>query len=105
MPIQPFIVDAEVQTLHFDLKRATPAVQWQEVDVTFGSANADYDIQHTLTPSDPENVRYLVVSADRATSLYHDQSGTRRSWVSGLITLRSSVASAAVKLLLYVPRG
>jgi len=90
--------------LERDIEEATPSARFQEILVTFGSADTDYDIAHTLRPADPENIRYQIVSADRATSIYHDQSGTRKPWSAGVIILRSSAASAVVRLLLTIPR-
>ena len=85
------------------LLKRLPVAQYEYVDVTFGSANTDYDIRYTtLKPPDPNAVRYLVVSADRACQVYEDLSGSRRSWVSGLIILRCSAATASVRLLLFV---
>ena len=77
-------------------------VEWQYVEITFDSANTDRIIEHALHPPSVEEVNYQVVRADRATSIYHDQSGTRRYWGSGFIVLKSSIASAKVRLLLTV---
>ncbi len=87
-----------------EFKRATPASHFEYVTVTFTSANTDQDIKVTLMPGDPENIEYLVVRKDRACDIYHDQSGTRRAWVAGRITLKSTIASAKVRLLLFIPR-
>ena len=86
------------------LEGGIPATSFEYVDVTFGSANVDHDILTALRPASPEDIAYLVVRADRATSLYHDQSGTRRPWGAGYLVLRSSVANAVVRLLLFTPR-
>lgn len=77
-----------------------PFSVYQYVDVTFGDANVDAFIQHNLPASDPEKVRYEVVSADRAARVYHDQSATRRAWGTGYILLRCDVANAVVRLRL-----
>ena len=90
--------------LERDIEEAAPAARFEEVIVIFGSANTDFDILHNLHPASPENIRYQVVNADRATSIYHDQSSTRKPWGTGYIILRSSAASARVTLLLSVPR-
>ena len=89
----------------YEVDRATSYVGHPKVvEVEFGTANTDQMVPHTLETNDPENVLYTVVKADRATSIYNDQSSTRRLWQDGYIILRSSVANAIVKLLLGVPR-
>ena len=85
-----------------NLVRYAPYAQWERVDVTFGAANKDYDIPHTLKVADPEDVDYSVLRADRATSIFHDQSATRTPWQPKYILLRSSAASAVVTLLLSI---
>jgi hypothetical protein len=87
------------------LDRGLPSASYEYVDVTFGSADADQDIRHSLRPLNPEDVEYLLVRSDRATALYHDQSGTRTPWSAGRITLRSSAASAVTRILLFTKRG
>ena len=85
------------------LLRRLPIAQYEYVDVTFGSANTDYDIRYTsLKPPNPQEVRYLVVSSDRACQVYEDLSGTRRAWASGFVILKCSTANAVVRLLLFV---
>jgi hypothetical protein len=80
-----------------------PFAEWEEVDVTFSStANADTFIRHTLTPATPEAVNYIIVRKGQAAHVYHDISGTRKPWQLNYIILRSDVASAKVRLLLYV---
>lgn len=101
----PTLSALELQQLKREFLAATPFKDFQFVNVTFGTANADLDIRHDLIPDDPENIRYWVVWSDRATSLYHDYSGTRKAWGKGYIILRSSVASAVVKLLIFIPRS
>ena len=89
----------------YEVDRATPYADHPVVvEVKFGTANTDQMVPHKLGTNDPENVIYTVVKADRATSIYNDQSSTRRLWQDGYIILRSSVANAIVKLLLGVPR-
>ncbi len=90
--------------LEQQLDRRVFSAQWEEVSIVFGSADVDFDIVTALRPPDPENIRYLVVGCDRATSLYHDQSATRRPWGVGYVVLRSSVANAVVTVVLYIPR-
>ncbi len=83
--------------------RSQPWAQWETVDVTFSStADGDTAIQHTLNPPTPEHVNYIVLRNGQATSIYHDTSGTRKTWGPGNIILRASTASAKVTLLLTV---
>lgn len=97
-------VEQEVRYLDEDMRKATPAAQYTYVDVTFGSANADHDIVHALRPADPDALDYQVVRADRATSIYHDTSASRKRWGKGYVILRSSVANAVVRILLTIER-
>jgi hypothetical protein len=77
-----------------------PYGAFEYVDVTFGTANTDQIVEHTLETVYPEDVNYELVKADRATAIYNDQSASRRPWGRGYIILRSSVANAQVRLLL-----
>lgn len=88
----------------YDFRHATPAADHQYVDVTFSSANADMDIRHNLIAPNPDDIQYQIVRADRATSIYHDTSSTRKVWTREYVILRSSAASAVVRLLLTVKR-
>lgn len=101
-PDSPLIPPAERQ-YDKELAKGLAFDGLQYVDVTFGAADTDLDIRHTLNPTSFEDVGYLVVKADRATSIYNDQTGTRRPWGQGYIILRSSVADATVTLLLFKP--
>lgn len=98
------MLDRDVPLLWQALWRGSPAAAFEFVDVTFTTANIDHDVLHGLTPPNPEDVEYIVLRADRATSIYHDQTGTRRPWGHGYIILRSSTANAVVKVLLMVKR-
>lgn len=82
--------------------KASPFASYQYVTVTFGTANTDLDIVHTLAAPDPDAIDYQVVRADRAVVVYHDASGGRRPWVAGRLTLRANTANAVVDLLLTV---
>lgn len=83
---------------------ATPATNFQYVEVTFGSANTDLDIRHSLRAVAPDDIQYQVMRTDRATSIYNDESATRKVWTSDYVILRSSVANAAVRILLTAKR-
>lgn len=98
MPIKSF---GDIR-LEADLRQQVPFGRFEFVTVTFSlGADTDTDIATTLTPANPEDVRYLVVSADRSTNIYHDQSSTRRAWPEGYLVLRSSAASAVCRLLVF----
>lgn len=84
------------------LKQHTPFAQHQLVDVTFGEAYADTEIRHTLQPPTPEHILYYVMDQAQSATIYRDMSGSRKPWRDGVITLRSNVANARVKLLLAV---
>ena len=101
-PASPSELSQALLAVEKNLVRYAPYAQWERVDVTFGAANTDYDIPHTLKIADPEDEDYSVLRADRATSIFHDQSATRSPWQLGYVLLRSSAASAVVTLLLTV---
>jgi hypothetical protein len=77
-----------------------PFSAYQYVDVTFGTAGVDTLVTHSLPVSDPEDVRYEVIKADRACRVYDDQSATRRAWGNGYLLLRCDVNDAVVRLRL-----
>jgi len=84
------------------LKAQLPFAKYEYVNVTFSlGADTDTDVLYTFTVSDPNDVRYLLINADRSTNLYHDQTPTRKAWQNGRIILRSSAASAVCRLLLF----
>lgn len=79
-----------------------PFAEWQEVDVVFpASANVDVPVLHTLAPSDPEAIYYIVLRKSAAGHAYHDTSVTRKAWQPGYILLRSDVANVKMTLLLF----
>ncbi len=90
--------------LREDFEHASPFTQFEYVPITFLAADTDLDIRHHLTPPTPEQVDYQLVRTDRATTLYHDTSGTRRPWGKGFMTLRSSTANAVTTILVTVRR-
>lgn len=104
LPGAPGLPAQERQSVE-ELFLGSPFADFEILEVTFGAANVDLDIRHHLSPKDAEGVGYLVLRADRATSIYDDHSGTRKPWTSAVITLRSSVADAQVQLLLIQPRS
>ena len=88
------------KTLEGRHQLSVPFSYFQYIDVTFGTANTDVLVEHLLLPTDPEDVNYEVVRADRATSIYHNQAAGRKPWGRGYVVLRSSVADAVVRLRL-----
>ncbi len=84
--------------------QASPYFSFEYVEVTFGAANTDLDIRHGIATASPDNIQYTLVRADRATSIYNDQSATRKPWNDGYVILRSSVANANCRILLTVKR-
>lgn len=101
---QPNLTLLEILQLRQELLSATPYTTYEYVNVSFTAADTDKDIRHNLRPADPEGIHYQVVRRDRNTTIYHNQTGTRREWGAGYIVLRSSAASANVTLLLFTPR-
>ncbi len=77
--------------------------QHQVVHVTFSAtAYADTDILHTLTPSSPEFLDYVVLKTGQPCRIYHDASATRTAWTSGRILLRCDTAGAIADILLII---
>lgn len=74
--------------------------QWQYVNATFGTANVDLLIPHTLIVVNPEDVRYIVVRSSGPAVVYQDLSVSREPWSKGIIRLRASAPTAA-RLLLF----
>lgn len=97
------ILPAAEQQFDTEIVKGVAFDAFQFIEVTFGAADTDLDIPHTLAPVDPESLGYIVLRADRATSIYHDQSGTRRPWTRDYIVLRSGTADAVVTLLIVKP--
>ena len=71
--------------------------------MTFTSAGVDMDIAHTLNPTDPENVRFLIISRVGDASIYRDSSASRKLWQATHIWLRADAACTA-RLLLFLER-
>lgn len=84
---------------------STPFVDFEYVDVTFNTANADTDIRHNLHPDNPEDIDYYLVRSDRSCNVYNDNTGSRKAWGKGYVILRCTTASATVRLLLMVKRA
>lgn len=101
----PTISSLELSQIKREFLAATPFTDFEFVDVTFPvGANTDKDIRTTLTPDDPNNIDYLVIRADRACAVYHDQSGTRRVWQRGYVVLRCNTANAVCTIMLFIRR-
>lgn len=97
------ISDQQAQA-YFDQR--VPYSRFEYVNVTFNaSANVDTDIPHSLSPSDPEIVRWEVVSLGHTAAagvIYKDTSATRKAWQTTHIYLRSTVASVTARLRLFL---
>lgn len=86
-----------------EIRQRWPSAQWETMDVTFPSTpDTDLTIVHTLRPQTPDSINYLPVRLGQAASVYHDTSASRLAWGTGFIRLRCNVASAKVRLLLWV---
>jgi hypothetical protein len=93
-----------LDTVERELRESSPLYRFEYVTVTFPTLNQDYDVAHSLNPPDPDEVDYEVVRKDRSCDVYNDQSGTRRTWGAGYITLRCTVSGATVQLRLSIRR-
>lgn len=97
-------ISRALDQLEVYINKTAPFGKFEYVDVTFNAtANVDTDIVHTLMPINPETVQYQVLRIDRAASIYHDTSASRKPWRQNLIYLRSSAANAVATLLLTLP--
>ena len=95
----------DANVLETERTKRSPFAAFTFVDVTFGTANTDYIISHTLTTPDPEVIRWWVIQNDTAGVVYRDPptSGVApRNWGEGYVVLKCSVANANVRLLLFV---
>lgn len=98
-------LDPAIADFFRQFEQSSPHILFQYLDVTFGSADTDLDIRHSISTARPDDIDYLLVRSDRATSIYHDQSSTRKAWGKGYVILRSSAANANCKILLTVRRS
>lgn len=78
---------------------STPFSRYQYVDVTW-SAPGEIDIPHTLRPSDPLDVRYLVVTATQPMHIYQPVSGAVKATATTLWL--TSDATGTARLLLFL---
>jgi hypothetical protein len=86
------------------LEERLPIAQWQMVTVTFLTPLIDVEVPHSLKPSDPEDIYYLVVRRGSNGVIFQDMAGTRKPWQRNYILLQSTVAMS-VDLLLFVLVG
>jgi hypothetical protein len=95
------IDDRNQATLESAFRKRSPFASWQMVEVLFpASANTDVDIRHTLTPTTPNQLGWLIVRSSGAGVVYR---GFGSTWGVGYIRLRSSLASHRATLLLFTP--
>ena len=95
----------DANVLETERTKRSPFAAFTFVDVTFGTANTDYIISHTLATPDPEVIRWWVIQNDTAGVVYRDPSASGvapREWGEGYVVLKCSVANANVRLLLFV---
>lgn len=98
--------------LQSDVRKFTPGVDFEYVDVKFpSSTNVDVVVQTRLRSDNPDNIIYTVVGLDFFTAptttpcIYKDVSATRHVWQNGFIVLRSNVASFTAHLRLELKRA
>lgn len=99
-------------------RESVPFARFQYVTMTATTAGADVDIAHDLRPSDPEAVRWLVVSTEGSTSatvggwdgpvsvlsagsVYRDSSADRKPWNQDRIWLRA-IYPGIFRILLFI---
>ncbi len=100
-----YLLQQILNRLEEQVEKRSPFARSEYVDVTFSlGADTDTDVPTTLTPTDPDAIRYVVVKADRACDIYQDLTATRKAWQPGYIILRCNTASAVVRLLLFTER-
>lgn len=85
-------------------EQSSPAILFEYIDVTFGAADTDLDIRHSVPTTRPDEILYQLVKADRATIIYNDQTASRKPWGKGYVILRSSEANANCTILLTSKR-
>lgn len=78
---------------------STPLSRYQYVDVTWDAAGS-LDIAHTLAPTDPLDVRWLVVSATAVMGVYQPVADAIRTTPTTLWL--SSDAAGTARLLLFL---
>lgn len=84
------------------LREHTPYAQYELVNVTFGDANENLDIRHSLKPPTPEHVLFQVVSSTAPVHVFRDISSGRKPWREGVIVLQADASDVSVTLLLMV---
>ena len=95
--------NAEIARLEDALLRFAPARQWEIKTVTFpATAGQDLEITHTLSPTNPEHVDWMVLQAPGPLLVYKDTSAARTAWSTGVVRLRCTAASAQVVIALSV---
>ena len=100
-----YLLQQILNRLEEQVEKRSHMARSEYVDVTFSlGADTDTDVPTSLTPTDPEAIRYVVVEADRACRVYQDQTATRKAWQPGYIILKSDTADAVVRLLLFTER-
>lgn len=97
-------LDPAIADFFRQFEQGSPFFSFQYVEVTFGTANTDYDIRHSIKTPNPDDIQYQLVRTDRATTIYNDLSATRKKWQEGYVILRSSAANANCRILLTVKR-
>ena len=99
-------------------RASVPFARFQFVTVTATTADTDIDIPHELHPTNPEDVRWIVVGTEGTASalvggwdgpitavssgsIYRDASASRKAWQPGYIWLRA-MHPGTFRLLLFL---
>ena len=84
--------------------KRVPFADYTFVDVTFGTANTDYIIEHDMSARKPEDIRWLTVKNNTSGVVYRDNGTPPRAWGEGYVVLKCSAANAEVRLLLFLEK-
>lgn len=83
------------------LFRGVPFAQYQYIDVVFTTADTDVRLRHDLKVVPFTSLSYLVVRANKATTIYD---GDVTTWDPSHFSVKSSEADAEVTLLIFSRR-
>ena len=102
-------------------RESVPFARFQYVTLTATAADTDIDVPHDLNPTNPEEVRWIVVGTEGTASatvggwdgpiaavssgsIYRDASASRKAWQPGYIWLRA-MHPGTFRLLLFLEAG
>lgn len=98
--IQDPILKSALDRYAAGVAKQVPIGRFQFVTATL-VAGVEADILHTLAPTTPDDVRWIVVSSTAATPVYRNPAGTATPWTATHLWLTSASANT-VRLLLFL---